>query len=121
MTLNKVEKAFRSMKSDLGTRPIYHQTGNRTEAHLFISVIAYHLLSHIEKNLKKKNINHSWKTIRTISQTHQRSTVIITDTKGRIHHVRVSGIPEPAHEQIYKALNIKFSYNRKKFLIAKRL
>ena len=54
MTLNRVEKAFRSMKSDLGTRPIYHQTGDRTEAHLFISVIAYHLLSHIEKNLKKK-------------------------------------------------------------------
>ncbi len=53
MTLNKVEKAFKSMKSDLGTRPVFHQTAERTEAHLFISVIAYHILCHIEWRLKQ--------------------------------------------------------------------
>ena len=48
MTLVKVEDAFRDLKSDLGLRPIYHQLGRRTAAHLFISVLAYHLLSQIE-------------------------------------------------------------------------
>jgi len=38
MTLNQVESAFRAIKSDLGTRPIYHQLDSRIESHLFISI-----------------------------------------------------------------------------------
>ena len=51
MTLTRVEDAFRSLKTDLGTRPIHHQLGHRTAAHLFISVLAYHLLISIEYQL----------------------------------------------------------------------
>ncbi|MCL4448150.1 MAG: transposase [Actinobacteria bacterium] len=40
MTLVRVEEAFRSLKSDLGLRPVYHQLAERTAAHLFISVLA---------------------------------------------------------------------------------
>jgi len=40
MTLTRVEEAFRCMKSELGTRPIFHQIARRTQAHLFISVLA---------------------------------------------------------------------------------
>jgi len=108
MTLTKVEKAFRSMKSDLGTRPIYHQKAIRTEAHLFISVIAFHLLCHIERALRSKGINSEWQSVRTDLTTHQRSTIIIQDEKtGGTHHIRVSGAPEASHEVIYRALGIK--------------
>ena len=48
MTLTRVDEAFRCMKSDLGTRPVYHQIAGRTKGHLFISVLAYHLLINIE-------------------------------------------------------------------------
>jgi len=44
MTLNEVESAFRAIKSDLGTRPIYHQLDSRIESHLFISVLSYSIL-----------------------------------------------------------------------------
>ena len=40
MTLTRVEEAFRCMKSELGTRPIFHQIARRTQAHLSISVLA---------------------------------------------------------------------------------
>jgi transposase len=49
--LTKVEAAFRSLKTDLGVRPVYHQLGERTMGHLFISVLAYHLLICIEQKL----------------------------------------------------------------------
>ncbi|OVE82466.1 hypothetical protein BVY04_00905, partial [bacterium M21] len=39
-TLTQVEAAFRSMKTDLGTRPVFHQGAERTEAHLFLSILA---------------------------------------------------------------------------------
>ena len=53
MTLTKVEGAFRALKSDLGLRPIYHQLPRRTAAHLFISVLAYHLYSAITLTLSE--------------------------------------------------------------------
>ncbi|EQD49488.1 transposase [mine drainage metagenome] len=53
MTLTKVEGAFRALKSDLGLRPIHHQLARRTAAHLFISVLAYHLYSAISSHFQK--------------------------------------------------------------------
>ncbi|HUM08605.1 MAG TPA: hypothetical protein VLT37_06995, partial [Acidocella sp.] len=36
-----LEAVFRSLKSELGLRPIYHSKEARTEGHLFITVLAY--------------------------------------------------------------------------------
>jgi len=47
MKMAEVEAAFRSMKSELGTRPVYHRTDKRIEAHLFYSVLAYAILRSI--------------------------------------------------------------------------
>jgi len=52
-TLTKVEDAFQALKTDLGFRPVHHQIARRTEVHLFISVLAYHLLISIEYQLQK--------------------------------------------------------------------
>ena len=43
-TLTNVEDSFRSMKSDLGMRPIYHQKDLGIRSHLYITVLAYHVL-----------------------------------------------------------------------------
>ena len=45
MMLNQVEDACRSLESELGLRPVYHRLDRRLEGHLFISVLAYHLLA----------------------------------------------------------------------------
>lgn len=52
MQLTVVERAFRVLKSELLLRPIWHQYSGRTEAHVFICVLAYALwktLDHLAK------------------------------------------------------------------------
>ncbi len=121
MTLTRVEEAFRCMKSDLGTRPVYHQIERRTKGHLFISVLAYHLLINIEYKLRQAGDKRRWSKIRQVLGTHQRSTIIIPDKEQRIHHVRISGTPEPGHTKIYEMLKIKPGKMLKKYIVAKRL
>ena len=61
-----LEAAFRSLKTELGFRPVYHQKEKRVDAHLFISVLAYHLLHTIRYQLKEQKITMSWQSIRQI-------------------------------------------------------
>ena len=121
MTLTRVEKAFRAMKTDLGTRPIFHQSEERTKAHLYISILAYHILCNIEYKLGQRGDHRHWSTIKNILSTHQRSTVILTDTSEKIHHIRLSSQPEGEHMEIYRKLKIKPQKNMKKYFIARRL
>jgi len=107
MTIQRVESAFRSLKSSLGLRPIHHQKEKRTEGHLFISVLAYHLLNTILYKLHKAGDNRTWATIRKELSTHQRSTIILTDSEEKIYHIRVSGTPESTHQDIYRKLRIE--------------
>ena len=37
----RIWAAFRSLKSDLGLRPIYHRRQDRVEAHIFVAFLAY--------------------------------------------------------------------------------
>lgn len=119
--LNRVEAAFRSLKTDLGVRPVYHQLGERTMGHLFISVLAYHLLICIEQNLAECGDHRSWATIRKVLSTHQRSTVVMTAADGRIYHIRVSGNPESAHQDIYRILAVQDPLKRKRNIAGNRL
>jgi len=41
LQLTQVEEAFKTLKGDLGVRPIYHQDQDRIEAHIFIAFLAY--------------------------------------------------------------------------------
>src|SRR5450631_3339992 len=39
--LTQIESVFRSLKSELGIRPIYHQLEHRADAHILIAFLAY--------------------------------------------------------------------------------
>ncbi len=114
MTLTKVEEAFRSLKSDLGLRPVYHQLARRTAAHLFISVLAYHLLCAIEITLRQHHDKRRWSTINEVLSTHMRTTMVLTNDKGVVYHLRASGAPEPVHKEIYRLLDISDPLGRLK-------
>jgi len=107
--LTRVESAFQSMKSSLGLRPNFHQIERRADAHLFISVLAYHILHAIEHRLRQNGDNRCWNTIRQVLSTHQRLTLEYDAKEGEAinhSHLRVSTRPEPAHMMIYKKLGI---------------
>lgn len=119
-TITRVESAFRDLKSELGFRPIYHHNHARTEAHLFISILAYHLLVSIETVLRSAEDHREWKTIRKSLSTHQRSTVIVTSEDGAIYNIRLTGNPEASHLEIYRKFKIINFVKRKKTVANER-
>jgi transposase len=50
--LIQIEAAFRTLKSELGLRPIYHQLEHRVEAHIFVAFLAYCLLVTLKNRLQ---------------------------------------------------------------------
>ncbi len=110
-TLTKVENAFRSMKTDLGTRPVYHQKAERTEGHLFLSILAYHMLANIEYRLKENETPAQWQTLRTTLQNHTRNTLQWSDSSDQVWQKKISSRAEPCHLDIYRKLGISNPLN----------
>jgi transposase len=52
MQLVWIESAFKSMKSDLAVRPIWHQVQPRVEAHIFVAFMGYCLMAALRKHLE---------------------------------------------------------------------
>jgi transposase len=50
--LTQIEAAFKTMKGELGLRPIYHQLGHRVEAHILVAFLAYSLLVTLKNRLQ---------------------------------------------------------------------
>jgi transposase len=111
MTLSRVENAFRSMKETLGMRPIYHQTAERSSAHLFLTVLAYHLLATIENMLAQQGDTRTWGTIRKVMSTLTRGTVTMKDTFGVTYAIRVNDEAEDVHQDIFDKLKIHPAQN----------
>lgn len=104
--LTDLESAFRSLKSELGLRPIYHQKEKRIDGHLFISTLAYHLLHTIRYQLKQKNIHESWQSLRALLSTHCRITSTLQLENGKTMQLRKTSSPNAEQANIYKLLGI---------------
>jgi len=52
MQMVLIESAFKSMKSDLAIRPIFHQVEKRVEAHLFVAFMGYCLMTTLRKHIE---------------------------------------------------------------------
>ena len=106
MLLTRVEAAFRAMKSPLLERPIFHHLEHRVQTHIFLCVLAYHLLVAIEKRCLDHGVHTSWATRREQLATHHVLTVVLPATNGRTLRIRKSSTPEPVHHEIYRTLQI---------------
>lgn len=106
--LTDVEDAFRCMKSELGLRPIYHQKEIRCDAHIFITVLAYHLLHTIRFKLRQRGVRLCWATIRQQLSTQVRVTTTMKREDGKVIRIRKSSKAEPSHQAIYDALNFAY-------------
>ena len=104
--LTRVEDAFRDMKSPLSERPIFHQLQHRVEAHIFLCVLAYHLLIAIEKRFLDQGIHTSWATLREQLRTHQVVTAVLPATDGNLLKIRRATTPDPQQRLIYRVLAI---------------
>ena len=104
--LTRVEAAFRAMKSPLLERPIFHHLEKRTQTHIFLCVLAYHLLVAIEKRFLDRGVHTSWWTLREQLSTHQVVTVVLPTREGKVLKIRKGTTPEAIHREIYTTLQI---------------
>jgi transposase len=104
--LTDLEAVFRSLKSELGMRPVFHQVTERVTGHLFISVLGYHLVHSIRYRLKKADVVTSWSGLREQLTGQNRITISMHCKNDNVVHVRKSTRPEPRQQEIYSALGI---------------
>ena len=105
-TLTDLESVFKSLKSELGLRPIFHQKQSRVDGHLFITLLAYSLIHTIRYKLKQKGINYSWDTIRDILRNQKRITTSMKCRDGSTLYIRQSSELNDRQKEIYDALDI---------------
>jgi len=104
--LTRAENAFRDIKSPLAERPIFHHLEHRVESHIFLCVLAYHLLVSIEKTLLDQGIHTSWASVRDTLKTHQVCTIVLPTNTGSCLRIRKAATPEPDVHNLYHRLDI---------------
>ena len=102
--LTNLESVFRSLKTDLGLRPVFHRIDRRVEGYLFISVLAYHFVHMLRLQLKAQGIDDSWQALRETLATQQRVTATLQRRDGRAVHVRKATRHEPLHQKFNEIL-----------------
>jgi len=104
--LTDLESVFRSLKSELGMRPVYHHKEDRCDGHLFITVLAYQAVQVIRRKLKEHGINESWATLREKLSRQYRITATFKQRDGKTLHIRQATRPEEELGTIYTKLGI---------------
>jgi len=108
ISLTRAENGFKALKTDLGLRPNPHRKEDRVDAHVFICVLAYHLLRNILWTLEQKGDHRSWETLKRVLRTHCYTTILLPTHSGQIHRIRKAGQPEECQKAIYRNLGIEW-------------
>jgi hypothetical protein len=116
--IREIEATFRTLKTDLDLRPIYHKTDEASMAHLHLGLLAYWVVNTIRHQLKQKDIKNEWRDIVRIMSTQK----IVTTTMDNEHDqqiiIRQCSEPTEAVTKIYTALHYKSKpFTRKKSVV----
>ena len=87
-------------------RPIFHRNEERIDGHLFLTLIAYHVLQTVIYQLSMAGINIRWQTLRDIMSTQTRVTTTMRNDRGETIHNKSSTVAEPEQKKIYNALGL---------------
>ena len=117
--LTEIEATFRSLKSELGLRPIWHSKDSRISSHLFITVLAYHGVHLIRTRLKAQGINLSWQSIRTRMRSWVRITTTVRQVNGALLVNRQDVRPLAKVTMISRAAGVEPRIHRRKSRVAK--
>ncbi len=113
--LTEIEVTFRDMKSELGLHPDWHRLDRRIQTHLFITVLAYHVVQTLRFQLKQQGIHWSWKSIRR----HLRNWMQVTTTMKTKEHRTITNRqdvrPSAEQAQLAHAVNMKTGLYRRRW------
>jgi len=136
--IREIESSFRTLKTDLGLRPIYHKKDDATMAHLNLGVLAYWVVNTVRYQLKKTEtetdkkqeiakdgtdttpINLQWKEIIRIMKTQK---AVLTVAQNRYDQVIITSRcsePTTGVQAIYHRLKYKsLPFTKRKFVVHK--
>lgn len=106
-TIREIESTFRTIKTDLDLRPIYHKKDESTIAHLNLGLLAYWLVNTIRCHLKGHGIHNCWTEIVRIGNTQKLITTTGYNKAEKEIKVRKCSEPEQKLKAIHEALQIK--------------
>jgi hypothetical protein len=114
----EVEAVFRTLKSDLDIRPIYHQIDAYIEPHIWLGILAYQVVNYIRRTLKENGINYSWQTITEKMRTMQSSIVSVNNKQNEKLYIKLCTRPTKEQKDIFDSLKFKHRpYIRKTKLV----
>ena len=106
-TIREIENTFRTLKTDLDLRPIYHKNDDATMAHLHLGLLAYWIVNTVRYQLKNNSINSCWSEIVRIANTQKVITTSGINNHDKIITVRKCSQPNKNLAHIYTILKIK--------------
>ncbi|HEY1871003.1 MAG TPA: hypothetical protein VGG71_08090, partial [Chitinophagaceae bacterium] len=106
-TIREIESTFRTLKTDLDLRPIYHKSDAGAMAHLHLGMLAYWLVNTIRCKLKAHGINRHWPEIVRIANTQKIITTHGINKAGYVIGVRKCSEPIEDLKKIQSILLIK--------------
>jgi transposase len=119
-TIREIENAFRTLKTDLDLRPIYHKNDDATMAHLHLGILAYWLVNTVRYQLKHNGIKSCWSEIVRIGNTQKVVTTSGTNTYDKIITTRKCTLPNEKLKQIYNILLTKHQpFTKRKSVVHK--
>jgi len=118
--IRNIESSFRTLKTDLDLRPIFHKTDEATQAHLHLGLLAYWIVSTVRYQLLQKDIKSEWREIVRVMKTQKCVTTTVQNTREQWISIRKCSEPEDKVTRIYDALKYKYApFIRKKSVVPK--
>jgi transposase len=105
--LTRVERIFRYLKSGLRIGPLYHRRADRAEAHIFVVVLAYHVVNVAEMLLGRNGERGEFFTVKKELSTQMRVTMKARTEQGEVVYVRQTTVPDQWQREIYRKLGLK--------------
>jgi hypothetical protein len=106
LQLTQIEAAFRTLKSELGLRPIYHRLENRVEAHILVAFLAYALSVTLKQRLHALAPGLTPRAVLEKLATIQMLDVCLPTTDGRWLILPRYTQPEPDQALMLHQLNL---------------
>ena len=141
-TIREIEYSFRTLKTDLDLRPIYHKKDAAAMAHLHLGLLAYWVVNTIRFQLKGNeakqkagtntntqpesnnpaldSIHFQWKEIVRIMNTQKAVTTVAQNNYDEVILIRRCSEPNEKVQAVYDKLNYKhWPFSKRKFVVHK--
>jgi transposase len=107
--LTQAEAAFRTAKSDLGLRPIYHRKSGRVQAHIQVCFLALAMWRTLEQWMQGKGLGScARKLVEEIATIKSMDVILPVQRDGQNAELRIRTVaqPEKAVAQLLQRLNL---------------